>query len=95
MTRPLFEIGEDVWLLRATKEPRGAVVLEILEVDHAQQHCHKTIGYDLTIPAGDLFYGWCECMLRKRPPPESLTNVTEFIEDLRLMSEATIGADHE
>ena len=68
-SRPLFAVGEDVYLVTTDGKADGeAIVLEVMHP--ADRHCSGKPGYALTILQDDLLC-WCECALRKRYPPGS------------------------
>ena len=74
MGEPLYRIGEDVYLVGTVASDGEATVLEVSSPeDILDPHCQGVAGYFLTIPippGNSTDACWCECALRKRPPPE-------------------------
>ncbi len=88
MSDPLFSVGETVYLVSRMR-PDLSGPTKVLLVERGlgcDIHTRGTPAYVLDIacpPVGNHTTGrWCECTLRKRPPPEPLVSFDDVMAGL-------------
>ncbi len=90
MADPLFSVGESVWLVsNHYPELSAATQVESVVLSHGEhtngsRFCGANAYYFLGIatPSGA---PWCECALRKRPPPEPLVSFDDIMAGLKIV----------